>query len=101
MAGWLVAEGLLGVSEGPIIGWGDVRTIGLFAASAVLVVVWVRSESRADSPLVDMKMMRLPEVWTTNLAALLFGFGMYVMFTIVPQFVEDVDAQRLPSSAPR
>jgi MFS family permease len=33
-------------------------------------------------------MMRIPEVWTTNLVALLFGFGMYVMFTIVPQFVE-------------
>ena len=35
-----------------------------------------------------MKMMRIPEVWTTNLVALLFGYGMYVMFTIVPQFVE-------------
>jgi MFS family permease len=35
-----------------------------------------------------MKMMRIPEVWTTNLCALLFGFGMYVLFTTVPQFVE-------------
>jgi EmrB/QacA subfamily drug resistance transporter len=87
MSGWLVA-GLLGVSEGPIIGWGDPRTLGLFALSAVLIGLWVRSENRAVSPLIDMRMMRIPEVWTTNLAALLFGFGMYVMFTIVPQFVE-------------
>jgi MFS family permease len=35
-----------------------------------------------------MKMMGIPEVWTTNLAALLFGFGLFVMFTAVPQFVE-------------
>jgi EmrB/QacA subfamily drug resistance transporter len=87
MSAWLVA-GLLAVSEGPVIGWLDPRIIGLFVAAAVLVVAWVRSESRSKSPLVDMKMMRIPEVWTTNLAALLFGFGMYVMFTVMPQFVE-------------
>ncbi len=86
MSGWLVA-GLVAVSEGPIIGWDDPRTLGLFALSAILVGGWVRSESRSASPLIDMRMMRIPEVWTTNLAALLFGFGMYVMFTIVPQFV--------------
>ena len=87
MTGWLIT-GLVGVSEGPIIGWGDIRTIGLFAVSAVLIPTWIISESRATSPLVDMKMMRIPEVWTTNLAAMLFGFGMYVMFTVIPQFVE-------------
>jgi EmrB/QacA subfamily drug resistance transporter len=87
MSGWLVA-GLVAVSEGPIIGWGDPKVIGLFVLAALLVVGWMRSETRSASPLVDMKMMRIPEVWTTNLAALLFGFGMYVMFTIVPQFVE-------------
>ncbi len=87
MSAWLVT-GLLAVSEGPIIGWGNIWTVVLFAASAVLIPCWILSEARSPSPLVDMKMMRIPEVWTTNLAAMLFGFGMYVMFTIMPQFVE-------------
>jgi EmrB/QacA subfamily drug resistance transporter len=87
MSGWLVAA-LLAVSEGPIIGWGNTWVIGLFALAAVLIASWIRSESRSTHPLVDMKMMRIPEVWTTNLVALLFGFGMFVMFTVVPQFVE-------------
>jgi MFS family permease len=87
MSGWLSA-GLLAVSEGPIIGWGDDRIIALFLLTAVLAALWVRAESRSAAPLVDMTMMRLPEVWTTNLAAFLFGFGMFVMFTVVPQFVE-------------
>jgi EmrB/QacA subfamily drug resistance transporter len=87
MSAWLIA-GLLAVSEGPTIGWGKPVVIGLFLLAAVLVPLWVRSENRSASPLVDMKMMRIPEVWTTNLCALLFGFGMYAMFTIVPQFVE-------------
>jgi MFS family permease len=35
-----------------------------------------------------MRMMRLRGVWTTNLAALVFGFGMYSSFLLVPEFVE-------------
>ena len=35
-----------------------------------------------------MKMMRIPAVWSTNLAALLFGFGMFAMFVTLPQFTE-------------
>src|SRR6476659_11522103 len=33
-------------------------------------------------------MMRLRPVWTTNLAALVLGFGMFASFVLVPQFVE-------------
>jgi len=87
MSAWLVA-GLVAVSEGPVLGWGDPRILGLYAATAVFALWWVRAESRSAAPLIEMRMMRIPEVWTTNLAALLFGFGMYVLFTIVPQFVE-------------
>lgn len=87
MSGWLVA-GLVAVSEGPTIGWGKPAVIGLFVVAAALIPFWIRSENHSATPLVDMKMMRIPEVWTTNLCALLFGFGMYVMFTIVPEFVE-------------
>jgi MFS family permease len=32
--------------------------------------------------------MRIPAVWSTNLAALLFGFGMFAMFIVLPQFTE-------------
>jgi MFS family permease len=35
-----------------------------------------------------MQMMRLRPVWTTNLAALVLGFGMFASFVLVPQFVE-------------
>jgi MFS family permease len=33
-------------------------------------------------------MMRLPPVWKTNLAAFVFGYGMFASFVLVPQFVE-------------
>ena len=38
-------------------------------------------------------MMRLRPVWTTNLAALVFGFGMFASFVLVPEFVEFIRKQ--------
>jgi MFS family permease len=87
MSGWLVT-GLLAISYAPTWGWGNPSVLGLFGATAVLLVIWVMSESRSSSPLVDMKMMRVPAVWSTNLAALLFGFGMFAMFIVLPQFTQ-------------
>ena len=87
LSGWLVAL-LLAVSEASTWGWGSTKTIGLIALSAVVAAVWVWAENRTPHPLVDMRMMRLPGVWTTNLAALLIGFGMYSAFILIPQFVQ-------------
>jgi EmrB/QacA subfamily drug resistance transporter len=87
LSGWLVAL-LLAVSQASTWGWGSAKTIGLLVLSAILAGVWVWAESRSVHPLVDMRMMRLPGVWTTNLAALLIGFGMYSAFVLIPQFVQ-------------
>jgi MFS family permease len=87
MSAWLVT-GLLAVSEGPVWGWMNATVLALFGATVVLIVLWVWSEVGSDSPVVDMTMMRIPAVWSTNLAALLFGFGMFVFFITVPQFVQ-------------
>lgn len=89
---WLVAL-LVGFSEAPKWGWGSGRTIGLLTAAVVLALTWVQVERRAAAPLIDMRMMRLPAVWTTNLVSLLFGVGLYGAFAFVPQFVQT------PSSA--
>jgi EmrB/QacA subfamily drug resistance transporter len=87
LSGWLVGL-LLAVSEAVTWGWGSTKTIGLIAVSAVIAALWVRAEARSRHPLVDMTMMRLGGVWTTNLAALLLGFGMYSAFILIPQFVQ-------------
>lgn len=91
LSGWLVAL-LLALSEAPKWGWGSGRTIGLLVLAAVLVVAWIRVEQRADVPLIDMHMMRLPGVWTTNLVALLVGIGMYASFGFTPQFIQTPSA---------
>jgi len=87
LSGWLVAL-LIAVSEAATWGWGSTKTVGLFLLAALLAAAWVWAEDRSSHPLVDMTMMRLPGVWTTNLAALLLGFGMYSAFILIPQLVQ-------------
>ncbi|MDQ2837628.1 MAG: MFS transporter [Actinomycetota bacterium] len=87
LSAWLVAL-LLAVSEAPIWGWGSASVIGLLVGSVLLAVGWVMVELRASQPLIDMRMMRIPAVWTTNLVALMFGVGLYAVFAFIPEFLQ-------------
>lgn len=79
---------LVAVSETITWGWGSAKTIGLIAVGAVICAVWVIVEVRSREPLIDMTMMRIRGVWTTNVAAFLLGAGMYASFIVFPQFAQ-------------
>ncbi|UWE09601.1 MFS transporter [Actinacidiphila bryophytorum] len=87
LSAWLVAL-LVALSQAPVWGWGSGKVLGLIAAAVVLAVAWVLVELRAATPLIDMKMMARPAVWTNNLVALLVGVGMYAVFAFLPEFVQ-------------
>ena len=80
---------LLAISEANTWGWGSTKTIGLLLVGLAVSAAWVFAELSAKEPLVDMGMMRLRGVWTTNLAGFLLGGGMYASFVLIPQFVEE------------
>jgi EmrB/QacA subfamily drug resistance transporter len=79
---------LIAISETTVWGWGSVKTIGLLLAGIVLTGLWILVEVRSSEPLIDMAMMRIRGVWTTNLVAFLLGAGMYAAFLIIPQFAQ-------------
>ena len=79
---------LVAVSETAKWHWLSAKTLGLIGAGIVVLALWVVGESRSEQPLVDMRMMRIRGVWTTNLVALLLGFGLYASFILIPQLVE-------------
>lgn len=87
LSGWLVAL-LLPLSSGNQWGWGSPLVLGLFVAAAVLAAAWVMVELRSRTPLVDMRVMRLPAVWTTNLTALLTGAAMFGAWAYLPRLAE-------------
>ena len=79
---------LLAVSKAPTWHWLSAKTLTVLAIGVVLLLVWVRSEAASLHPLVDMHMMRIRGVWTTNAVAFLLGFGMYSSFILLPEYVE-------------
>ncbi|MGW5663312.1 MFS transporter [Streptomyces sp. NPDC003758] len=87
LSAWLVAL-LLPLSQATRWGWGSAQVIGLFLAAAVLFALWLSAEARSRSPLIDLRVLRLPAVRTTNTAALLFGAGMYAIWSFLPAFVQ-------------
>ncbi len=92
LAGALMTIGislvLLAISETTTWGWGSARTLGLILVGLIFSAAWVAVEVRSDNPLIDMTMMRIRGVWTTNLAAFLLGAGMYASFIVFPQFAQ-------------
>src|SRR3954447_19478667 len=79
---------LVAITEGNSWGWGSTRIVGLFAATALFFLAWLRFEQRAAEPLVDLHLLSLRGVWTSNLATVLMGFGMFGSFILIPQFVQ-------------
>ena len=87
MSGGLAAV-LLAVSQAPVWHWMSGKTLVVLGVGVLLIIAWVRNEARSAQPLVDMRMMRIRGVWTTNAVAMLLGFGMYASFILLPEFVE-------------
>ena len=87
LSGWLVAL-LVGVSRGPDLGMGLGQVHRPVRRRRGLAVAWILVELRAATPLIDMRMMRSPAVWTNNLVALLFGVGMYSTMAFLPEFLQ-------------
>jgi EmrB/QacA subfamily drug resistance transporter len=78
------------IVEAPDVGWGSLRTILLFASSAVLLAAFALIESRHSAPLVPLRIFRSRTLVGGNLVMLLFGtiaFGTPFILTLYAQQV--------------
>jgi EmrB/QacA subfamily drug resistance transporter len=78
------------VVEAPDVGWGDVRTILLFAGSAVLLAAFALVESRHRAPLVPLRFLSSRTLVGANALMLLIGIlavGMPFVLTLYAQQV--------------
>ena len=79
---------LLAISKGREWGWGETQTVSLLILGVVALIVFVVVESRVREPLIDMRLIALRGVWTTNLVGLAFGFAMFGSFLLIPLLLE-------------
>ncbi|WP_216590973.1 MFS transporter [Streptomyces brasiliscabiei] len=83
---------LLPITKGSDWGWTSTTTLGLFGASAAVLLLWGVLELRIAAPLVDLRTTARREVLLTNLASIMVGVSFYVVSLVLPQLLQ------LPSS---
>lgn len=79
---------LLGVTEANDLGWTSPVTLALLLGGGATLGVWAAQQSRAEQPLIDLSLLRLPTVALTNLTGMLVGFAMFSSFLLIPQFAQ-------------
>jgi EmrB/QacA subfamily drug resistance transporter len=76
--------------EAPDAGWGSLRTILLFAASAGLLAAFALIESRHREPLMPPRLLRSRTLVGANLVMLTFGTVAFGMPFILTQYAQQV-----------
>jgi EmrB/QacA subfamily drug resistance transporter len=71
-------------------GWSSVETIGVFAASAVLLGGFLAWEARAAEPLMPFSIFRLRTVSGANVAGLILGTAVFAMFLMLTLYMQQV-----------
>ncbi|MFI1888386.1 MFS transporter [Streptomyces jumonjinensis] len=77
----------LGVIEGPVWGWGSAGALGLFAASALLLVAFVFVERRQQHPMFDLSLFAEPRFMAVNLLATAVSFGFVGLMVLLPSYL--------------
>jgi EmrB/QacA subfamily drug resistance transporter len=78
------------ISNAPQVGWSAPRTVALLVASAILLGTFLVVETRVESPLMPLRLFRLPSVAAANAVGLLLGgsfFGFIFVGTLYMQQV--------------
>ena len=69
-------------------GWTSTQTLGLLAAAAVLLGVFLVIESRVKSPLVPLGLFKLRNVATANIVGILWAAAMFAWFFLSALYLQ-------------
>ena len=90
----LVTSGLallvLGMTQGRQWEWLSGRTIGVFAAAAVLLAAFALWEKRQREPLVPFSIFRLQTLTAANVAGVVLGTALFSMFLMLTLYMQQV-----------
>jgi EmrB/QacA subfamily drug resistance transporter len=90
----LVTSGLvllvLGITQGRQWEWTSSKTIGVFAAAAVLLAAFALWERRQRHPLVPFSIFKVQTLTAANVAGLIMGTAMFSMFLMLTLYMQQV-----------
>jgi MFS family permease len=76
------------IVNGNEVGWTTARTLGLLAASAALLALFVAIELRSSSPLVPLGLFRLRSLATSNVVGVLWAAAMFAWFFLSALYLQ-------------
>ncbi|MGZ8696507.1 MAG: DHA2 family efflux MFS transporter permease subunit, partial [Gaiellaceae bacterium] len=71
-------------------GWATGQTLGLLAAAAVLLALFIGIEARVRSPLMPLGLFRLRNVATANIVGVLWAAAMFAWFFVSALYLQSV-----------
>jgi EmrB/QacA subfamily drug resistance transporter len=71
-------------------GWGSTRTVGLIAASLVLLATFVAIERRSKAPLIRLSIFRVKALTVADVVLLLVASGLFGMFFFASLYVQEI-----------
>jgi EmrB/QacA subfamily drug resistance transporter len=81
---------VLGLLRGSDWGWSSGRVVGLFAAAAVLLVSFAFVELRQESPMLDIRLFKVPTFTGAQITAFTISSAMFAQFLFLPLYLESV-----------
>ena len=76
------------VSEGEGWGWTSLRSLTVFAFSAVMVGAWIAHELKTVDPLIDVRLVGNRSVFTADVSVFLIAVAQYLFLPIIIEFVQ-------------
>jgi EmrB/QacA subfamily drug resistance transporter len=78
------------ISQAPTAGWTATRTLTLLAASAALLVAFLVVETRAEAPLLPLRLFRLKTLAGSNAVGFLLGASFFAFIFIGTLYMQQV-----------
>jgi predicted MFS family arabinose efflux permease len=85
-----LSAAVFGITQANDWGWSSSRTIGVFAAAAVLLVGFVIRETRTTHPLMSFSIFRIKTVAGANIAGFILGTALFSMFLMLTLYMQQV-----------
>ncbi len=83
-----MASLLLALMRGNEQGWGSAEIVGLFAAAAILLALFIVIERRVEHPLLDLGLFRKPSTWGASIAILTLAISTFAMLTFLVLYIQ-------------
>ncbi|MCE8426040.1 MAG: MFS transporter [Candidatus Methanoperedens sp.] len=81
---------LLGLTEGQELGWSSHVIVGLFLMFAVFLFLFLRTESKAREPMVDLSLFRNKTYSASNVSSFLSFMAMFTVILLMPFYMVEI-----------